>query len=66
MPLTQAIIPMNFRDDRCGCDRAASGVAVDKGKLLDREIEFHRVNQEVIGSRGRACTARCIANFEAW
>ncbi len=48
MPAGHAFVAVDFGDDRGGGDGAATGVAIDERKLFNGQVDFHKVNQEIV------------------
>ena len=52
VPACHAFVAMDFGDDGGGGDGAATGVAIDEGKLFYGQVDLHKVNQKIIGNAG--------------
>lgn len=57
VPLFHAGVAMRFRKDRGRRNGNAASVTLNKGLLLDQDIQLHSVNEQVIG-RGRELLKR--------
>ena len=49
VPGVHACVAVDFGEDRGGRDGSAAGVSVNEGLLLDGEIEFEGIDQEIVG-----------------